>query len=238
MTSSSAARADRDLLDEQLAYYRERAPEYDRWWQRSHQYALPSEAKDTWDREVRALEAWVASLDLTGTGLELACGTGVWTSALVATARHLTAVDGAPETIAINRAKPGHDSIEFVTADVFEWRPVKRYDFVFFSFWYSHVPPSRWQQFWSLVEEALQPTGRAVFIDNAFRPDAWPFRPPDGYEQARTDLSSGNAYRVVKRYFEPAQLDAELAGLGWDSDSRSTGRFFVYGTATPSGAGA
>jgi hypothetical protein len=34
---------------------------------------------------------------------------------------------------------------------------------LFFSFWLSHVPPARFEEFWALVRGALKPEGRAFF---------------------------------------------------------------------------
>ncbi len=42
-----------------------------------------------------------------------------------------------------------------------------RYDTVSFAFWLTHVPPGRFEQFWSLVDQALAPSGRAIFVYNA-----------------------------------------------------------------------
>ncbi len=66
-----------DVLSEQLAYYRARAPEYDDWWFRRGRYDDGPEAGAAWAEQVAALEARVEALALTGDVLELACGTGL-----------------------------------------------------------------------------------------------------------------------------------------------------------------
>ncbi|MFD8811374.1 hypothetical protein ACFV23_07765 [Streptomyces sp. NPDC059627] len=63
------------LLAEQVAYYRARAPEYDRVY---------AERED-----LRELVAVIDGLPVAGDVLELACGTGQWTGALAARARAL-----------------------------------------------------------------------------------------------------------------------------------------------------
>jgi demethylmenaquinone methyltransferase/2-methoxy-6-polyprenyl-1,4-benzoquinol methylase len=40
--------------------------------------------------------------------------------------------------------------VEYVVADIFAWRPAGAFDFVLFAFWMSHVPPSRFEEFWTL----------------------------------------------------------------------------------------
>ena len=85
-------------------------------------------------------------------------------------AESVTAVDASPEMIEIASARVGGDArVRFVQADLFRRRPERRYDVVFFGFWLSHVPPERFESFWSLVAECLAPGGRVLFADDAYR---------------------------------------------------------------------
>jgi demethylmenaquinone methyltransferase/2-methoxy-6-polyprenyl-1,4-benzoquinol methylase len=223
------------LLSEQVAYYRARADEYEFWWERSHQYELEPEARSAWDDEVRFLEAWVEQQRPSGHLLELACGTGIWTRRLARHVDRLTALDASPEVLKLNAARlepSDGDRVEFIRADLFNWHPRQRYDLVFFSFWLSHVPPSRVPEFWATVRNALEPGGRVIFLDNRFSPRSWPHAKPDSYLQERTDLSSGERFHIVKRYLEPNEVEAELAGLDWQCQAGVTDTFFLYGTAT------
>ena len=226
---------DREVLAEQIAYYRARAPEYDRWWFRTGQYELPTERKAQWDAEVARLEVAVAGLRPTGDVLELACGTGLWTRHLVRHADRLTAVDASPEVLAINAGRTADSSVPvtYVEADLFDWRPPRRFDVVFFSFWLSHVPPARFEAFWSMVGDALVAGGRAIFIDNLWGDGTWRApQPAEDAVQVRTDLSDGSSHRVVKVYYEPDQLQQRLEALGWRADVGTTGASFLLGTAT------
>ena len=143
-------------------------------------------------------------------------------------------MDAAPETIAIARTKiPAGADVEFVEADVFAWEPPGQFDVVFFSFWVSHVPPDRFESFWALVERSLEPGGRVVVIDNKLHDGVWPRVAPERGEfvQLREDLSTGTSFRIVKVYYEPAELEEKLAPLGWRAEITSTERFFVAGYA-------
>jgi SAM-dependent methyltransferase len=143
------------LLDEQAAFYRAVAAEYD-------EHALPGGSE-----LVEALDAFRPE----GSVLELACGPGTWTSQLLRHATDVTAVDASAEMLGIATARVGRRRVRFVLADLFGWRPDRRYDVVFFGFWLSHVPTERFASFWSLVAGCLKPDGRVFFVDDGYRTD-------------------------------------------------------------------
>lgn len=205
------------LLAEQVAYYRARAPEY-------------------LDGTLAALggtnlEAALAAFAPAGHVLELACGPGTWTPLLLRHAESLTAVDAAPEMLALARDRVGDDDrVSFVLADLFTWRPERRYDVVFFGFWLSHVPLERFPTFWALVDECLAPDGRVFFVDDAYR------TPDELIEGAaspvvRRRLDDGTPYRAVKVPHAPIDLEKRLARLGWNISVTADGSFF-WGAGT------
>jgi SAM-dependent methyltransferase len=143
------------LLDEQVAYYRALGEDY------LHQTLdLPRGAEIT-----EALDAFQP----TGSVLEFACGPGVWTGQLLSHATDVTALDAYPEMLAIAADRVPGERVRFVQADLFTWKPDRRYDVVFIGFWLSHVPAERFEPFWSLVADCLKPAGRVFFADDAYR---------------------------------------------------------------------
>ena len=113
-----------DLLREQIAYYRARATEYDEWFVRQGRYDRGPEHREAWLGEVAVVEAALEqALPSGGVVLELACGTGWWTSRLAARHQRVMAVDASPEVIAINRDRVKSDHVDYVVADLFEWVP-------------------------------------------------------------------------------------------------------------------
>ena len=214
------------LLDEQSTYYRDRAPEYDLWWRREGMYDGGEDFNRSWHAEIDELRGVLARFGPRGDVLELAAGTGGWTVELAPHADRITAVDQSPEALAINREKLAGTAadITYVEADLFEWRPDRRYDVVFFSFWLSHVPPSRFDGFWDMVGEVLAPGGRVFLIDN-LQPPSTPVERP-GVSLRR--LSDGREYRIVKVYWTAEELRARLAQRGWRIDGGRTERFFTY----------
>jgi SAM-dependent methyltransferase len=207
------------LLAEQVAYYRARADEYD-------------ETGVVAEQEERRLRAALESFQPRGRVLELACGTGEWTGQLAASARSVTAVDASPEVLAINRRKVGNSRVRYVEADLFTWRPVERYDAVFFAFWLSHVPPDRFDGFWALVAECLAPGGQVFFIDDRPAMAAEERTPPGRAEYVvERELLDGRTYLAVKAFREPQWLRRRLSALGWEVNIETVGPHFFYATA-------
>lgn len=225
------------LLDEQLAYYRARAGEYDEWFLRTGRYDRGPAHRAEWLAEVATVEAGLREAGPRGHALELACGTGLWTRHLVAHAARVTAVDGSPEVIALNRERLGSGRVDYVVADIFAWRAARAFDFVLFAFWMSHVPPSRFEAFWSLVGRALRPGGRVFFVDSLAEQGATARdqAPLDDSGLVRRRLNDGREFDIVKVYYEPASLERRLRTLGWAGTVRASGRHFLYGTVAPIG---
>lgn len=227
-------------LKQQLDYYRARAGEYDAWWFRTGRYDRGPEANAAWFSEVAKLEAALGRFAPRGEVLELACGTGLWTRHLVAHADRVTAVDGAPEVLAINRTRTETlgASVAYMEADLFGWEPPRHaFDACVFAFWLSHVPEDRFAPFWAMVSAALRPGGRVLLIDSQRAPRS---KARDHTMLAEVDASTehrrlddGREFEIIKRYYDPATLAEQLAELGWRSEVHSTGEFFIYATATP-----
>jgi SAM-dependent methyltransferase len=227
---------DDDLLAEQRAFYRARAPEYDEWWQRRGRYDRGGDAdRIEWNREVDVVEAALAAFAPHGDVLELAGGTGWWTERLSRTADRLTVVDASPETLALNRERVQRPDVDYVVADLFKWRPARHYDVVFFSFWLSHVPRTRFDEFWSLVRSGLAPEGRVFLIDSRDDPVPAPAVPDPivveyGTDLHRRRLNDGSEYRVVKVLYEPDELQGLMERDGWRAVLDGTRRF-IFGSA-------
>jgi len=116
-----------------------------------------------------------------------------------------------------------------------------RYECVFMSFWLSHVPHARFDAFWSMVRRALAPGGLAFIVDSLHNPTSYAVNhpPPDRHAGIVTRrLDDGREFRIVKVFWEPAQLEARLAECGFTAAIASTPRYFIYGEArVAAGAG-
>lgn len=222
---------DATLLANQVAYYRARAPEYDDWFLRKGRYDRGPEHRAEWFGEVATIEAVLRRTVRRAEVLELACGTGLWTRHLAEHNARVVAVDASPEAVAINRNRVRATNVEYVVADLFSWVPTATFDTVFFSFWLSHVPPTRFDEFWTIVGKALKPQGLAFFVDSLLEQSS------TARDHARLNrsgivrrrLNDGREFEIVKVFYEPPPLKRKLSELGWGGWVRSSGKFFLYG---------
>lgn len=209
------------MLAGQTEYYRRRAGEYD----------LTAYGDVTTARA--RISRLVAQLRPTGTVLEIACGTGLWTEALARWTDSLVAIDAAPEAIAIARDRVPSTRVRFEVTDAFSWTTTARFDVVFFSAWLSHVPASRFEQFWRSLRGLLAADGRVLFVDEHID-----VRPKENYsssdrEIVERQLRDGSMFRIVKNFIDPPRLEHRLSELGWQCRIGRDGADWVVGVARP-----
>lgn len=205
------------LLGSQQDYYSARAVEYDDTF-------VPYQESAS-----GALVERLRSGKLSGDVLELASGTGYWTSHLVRQCRSLTAVDGSAEMVDVARRK-GLTQVEYIQADLFTWEPERQWDGVFFAHWLSHVPPTLFEDFWARVARALRPGGVVEFVDVTILEKDGEIVDEQSPDVAvvRT-LADGSAYRIVKLFFDADDLLDRLNALGWEGKIEEAAPGFLYG---------
>jgi demethylmenaquinone methyltransferase/2-methoxy-6-polyprenyl-1,4-benzoquinol methylase len=200
---------DQGLLDEQIAYYRARAPEYD---------ATSAPDGDPFAASSRRIREALRAFDPRGRVLEVAAGTGQWTGLLAESADEVIATDASPEMLELNRAKIGAlANVRYVVADAFGLEPTHDHDAVVMGFFLSHVPRGRFAAFWRVVEGVLAPGGRVFVVDEADHglwDEDWIDRDAG---IVRRRLGDGSPHRAVKVLWKPDQLEQRLRELGWDA---------------------
>ncbi|HVU10867.1 MAG TPA: class I SAM-dependent methyltransferase [Phototrophicaceae bacterium] len=229
---------DSDILNEQLNYYRARAREYDESVQQTGRFAVPEEENpptdpiidQEWMQIITALRRLPPGQDT----LELACGTGIWTRELLAISSAVTAIDGAPEMLDVNREQLGSDPrIEYACFDLFTWQPGRQYDLVFFGFWLSHVPPDRLGDFLDKVTKATRIGGMVMLVDEPADGSRLSGPSERGLYQTR-QLYDGSRYRIVKVYHSPRLIQSELERRGFSDFKLIGGQHYFALQATHS----
>ena len=215
--------ADRELLDEQIAYYRARAAEYD---------ATSTPPDDPFAADTDHIRGALRAFAPRGRVLEIAAGTGQWTGLLADFAKELVVTDASPEMLELNRAKVGERGAVYQVADALALEATHAHDVVFFGFFLSHVPPSRFDAFWGVVEGLLTPGGRVSFVDESDH-GIWEEDWIDADAAiVRRPLTDGSVHRAVKVLWRPAELRDRLAALGWRMEVEPVGPF-LWGSGSP-----
>ncbi|MSQ54079.1 MAG: class I SAM-dependent methyltransferase [Betaproteobacteria bacterium] len=192
---------DSDLVD----YYRRRAAEYEAI------YAKPERQAD-----LARLRDLVAAQLAGRRVLEIACGTGYWTTLIGPGAASVVAVDMAEETLRIAAAKPlPEGKVRFEIADAYALPDsLGTFDAALAVFWWSHVPRSRIVEFLASLHARLSSGARVLLLDNRFVEGS--STPVSGFDaegntfQMRR-LADGSAVRVLKNFPSAADLRDALA---------------------------
>ncbi|MBW4662814.1 MAG: class I SAM-dependent methyltransferase [Chroococcus sp. CMT-3BRIN-NPC107] len=223
----------KQTIQEQIAYYKARAKEYDEWFYRIGRYDRGSEINQRWFDEVAALKNIVQQGGTVDSILELACGTGIWTQELLKLGKQITAIDASQEMIKINRQKLNNaPNVEYRQLDLFSWQPDKQYDLVFFSFWLSHIPPAEVDEFLSKVYNSVLPGGKVLIIDSYFEITSsakdHPIQDKNEIYQKRK-LNDEREFQIFKIYYQPDVLRNKLTKAGFQAETRLTDTYFIYG---------
>jgi demethylmenaquinone methyltransferase/2-methoxy-6-polyprenyl-1,4-benzoquinol methylase len=178
------------------AYYEQRAPEYDDWWNGTGRFA--GRERPGWHEDVAALGTALAGLPPART-LDLACGTGFLT-------RHLpgepTGLDQSASMLAIAASRMPEAT--FVQGDGLAppFAP-GAFERVHAGHFYGHLTPEQRAAFLAAARELA---GELVITDSALRLD----RDAESWEERVLD--DGSRHAVYKRWFTAAGLAAELGG--------------------------
>ena len=214
------------LLDEQVAYFDARAPEYD-----ASMEPDPSGPDfDEW-QEVRAK---IGGTSFAGDVVDLAAGTGRLTELFKDRADSVTLVDAAADILELARKRLGDRNVSYVVADLFDWNPKRQYDLVFSSFWLCHVPPDLVPGFVDLVTIACRSGGSVVLVDEhtfddpgldvaaAVQEDPW---------VSHRTVQDGRKYRLVKVSHDPTHIAGLFQQKRWQTTINHRGDRFYMLTA-------
>ncbi len=192
------------MSDRLAEYYARRAAEYERI------YAKPERQSDL------ALLRSLVARELGGRDVvEIACGTGYWTSVLAPGARSVTATDLATETLAIAHGKtfpPGR--VRLVLADAYRPEEIDgRFDALFAGFWWSHVPRAALPGFLQAWHLRLGAGAQVLFVDNRYvegssTPIARVDAAGDTWQLRRLD--DGSEHEVLKNFPTAEELRAAV----------------------------
>ncbi|MHC4696354.1 MAG: class I SAM-dependent methyltransferase [Planctomycetota bacterium] len=187
-------------------YYDRRAREYEQIYRRDDPVRQAEQA-----RIAEALRGALAGRRV----LEIACGTGYWTSAIAETAEHVVATDASAEMLAIARAKAmPAGKVEFLRADAYALDAVAgTFGAAVAMCWLSHVPKDHMQAFLAQLHARLTPDAVVFLADNVFVPGMggeFVSRPGCADTFKRRTLNDGSQHEILKNYYGEDELRALL----------------------------
>jgi hypothetical protein len=218
-------------VDDLVAYYEARAPEYDDWYLRRGRYSHGPVHDAAWNAELDTAGRWLDALPIRGEIVELAAGTGWW-SPLLAGKGALSLYDGAEAPLERARERLVAHGLRAHLHVRDAWAPPdRRVDTLFTGFWLSHVPRERLDEFLRLARSWLHPGGTLAFIDSLPDPQSGATDHPRATDDASVRrLADGREFRIVKIFYTPDELTDALRAAGFaSSEVTTTGRFFVLG---------
>lgn len=192
------------------SYYARRALEYEKIYDKPERQA-----------DLARLRAELPPLFRGERVLEIACGTGYWTTRIAAQAESVLAVDAVEDVLAIARSKKyPRSNVRFEQADAYAlpaWPD--RFSACFAGFWWSHVPISRVDGFLTGLQARLDPGSRVVFLDNRYvGGSSTPIsrRDAEGNSFQLRRLADGRGHEVLKNFPTAREMQERLARHGSD----------------------
>lgn len=182
-------------------YYSKRAQEYDNTYHRPDKIRL---------KELKFLAEYITSTFKGKTVLELACGTGFWTSELLKSAKKVLASDYSENMLEIAGERLSENpNIIILQADAYN-PPVSypKFNGAMANFWFSHIPKNKIKKFLNTLHSRLAENSVVLLADDIYIEDR-------GGELIRKDqdsfkrrkLNSGEQFDILKNYYTKNQLE-------------------------------
>jgi ubiquinone/menaquinone biosynthesis C-methylase UbiE len=183
-----------------VSYYRRRAGEYEAIYAKPERQADLAVLRKLIPEKLRGRRV-----------LEIACGTGYWTTLIAAQAASITAVDLADEPMKIALRKHYEKAPTFAACDAYALSAsLGSFDAAFAGFWWSHIPRKRIPEFLASLHARLEPGARVVMFDNRYvEGSSTPVAETDA-DGDTWQLRGGD--RVLKNFPAPAELRGHLPG--------------------------
>lgn len=202
------------------AYYRKRAPVYERV------YAYPERQADLCKLEKIVLDRFAGRRVI-----EVGAGTGYWTRRIAHTANFILATDLAPEPLALIDTESGDANIQTDIQDAFDLSPGdESFDAGFAGLFISHVPVQERNRFFRGLHDCLGTDAEVMLIDNSkSQLHRIPLVETDQYGNTYQEriLDDGSTYRVLKNFPSKDELLEDAGVRGTDAEYLSLDHFWM-----------
>ncbi|MCG8467900.1 MAG: class I SAM-dependent methyltransferase [Gemmatimonadetes bacterium] len=204
-----------------VAYYDARTKDYD------GSYSKPGRMPD-----LEIVGEQIVDLVAGRRVLEIACGTGFWTERLARGAESVLATDINESVLRLARTRLLRTrNVELLAADAYRLDNVRAHcDAAVATFWWSHIPASRIDEFLDTLESRLSPDAVVVFMDNRYVPgDNRPITRTDfeGNTFQLRRLQDGSQWEVLKNFPTTGEISSVLSDRGSDLQILSLTHFWL-----------
>lgn len=207
--------------DNLVAYYRQRAAEYENIYHKPERQA-----------DLAAATAMLQDIFKGKEVYEMACGTGYWTERIAMTAASITATDINQAVLDIAQQKDyPNRNVHYQTADIFQTVPDRQYDALFGGFIWSHILMKDLDRFIVIARSWVKPGGLIVFMDNNYvegSNHAITRTDPEGNTFQSRKLKDGSTHEVLKNFPDEQFLKEKL---GQKSTYHHNRFFWITSTA-------
>jgi len=200
-------RMDRRRRQRMLAYYDERAPEYEEAYTRgTGTTSIPD--PEVFKADARILAAVVAR-EVHGRVMDVACGTAYWLPLYAANCSHITLFDQSERMLAEARAKASAHGVlercDFVRGDFLEHEfPSRPHDTALIGFLLSHLSEEEEDVLFDTLRNVLKPGGRFLILDSAWSRERAMFNRK--VERQARKLNDGTVFEIYKRYCDQEDI--------------------------------
>ena len=206
---------DHSLCDCMLAYYNERASEYEEAYTRGTGTASITDPT-VFTTEIAVLEGVVRGFGC-GHLLDVACGTGYWLPRYIGNCSRVTLFDQSERMLVECELKVRRlgirDRCSLVRGDVFshEFAP-RAYDCALVGFLLSHVSKEQEQLVMQTLRETLRPGGSFLILESAWTELRARFNQKTERQSRR--LNDGTEFTIYKRYISREDIGAWQRNYG------------------------
>jgi SAM-dependent methyltransferase len=203
--------------EEQIAYYRARAPWYDDAYECVGDYDRGPELNAQWLADLAQVKQALSAAPLCGNCVELGVGTGYWSERVIDRVERLWALDSAPEVADMARARLGSRAtkVQFEMVDLWHWQPARMWDSAVAFFFLEHVPDEILPNLLAELHNSLRP-GASFFVAEGGAQDFAPV-----LESRSID---GRTFQVVERRRSIREFETAFAIAGFSVEAAAEER--------------
>ena len=216
---------DEALRMRMLAYYDERAPDYEQAYTEGTGTASIDDGR-VFTREAERLTHVVRNFG-SGHLLDLGCGTGYWLPHYASRCAHITMFDQSSKMLRECEKKVHALGIanrtSLVQADVLEYSFTNTYDAALVGFLVSHFTEEHEYLLFDVLRRILRPDGRFLILDSAWTDLRARYNVKAGVQTRR--LNNGTAFDTYKRYLDEEDIRR------WSAAYRATIEVEYFGAA-------